>query len=252
MSNATRWLVDAGLTEGESRVYMALLKTGPSTVGPIVKESGVAYSNIYEILQRLASKGMASFVTKNRIRHYQAAPPENLMDYIEKNESKLLQQKKSLADSIEGLKSLQTARPSQNAEIFTGIKGLKSAYIKMTSDTNGSEWLFFYIHKPEHSKESDLFYKSISEWFKSQKIKNRGVCNREYASSRFAKKAKFLKIRYADFPIPANIDIFGSKVMIVSWNPSPVAFLIESEEIANSMKEYFEEAWREARQSTSP
>ena len=50
--NVEQELEDVGLTKGEARVYISLVKKGPSTVGPIVKESGVAYSKIYEVHQR--------------------------------------------------------------------------------------------------------------------------------------------------------------------------------------------------------
>ena len=56
-----------GLTNGEARVYSSLLNLESSTVGPITKKSGVAYSKIYEVLQRLIEKGMVSFIIKDTI-----------------------------------------------------------------------------------------------------------------------------------------------------------------------------------------
>ena len=43
-------LLKVGLTDGETKVYLALSEIGSSTVGPIVKKSGIAYSNIYDVL----------------------------------------------------------------------------------------------------------------------------------------------------------------------------------------------------------
>ncbi|MBS3167698.1 hypothetical protein J4216_01085 [Candidatus Woesearchaeota archaeon] len=40
-------LREAGLTEGEIKVYLALLELGTSTSGPIVEKSGVARSIIF-------------------------------------------------------------------------------------------------------------------------------------------------------------------------------------------------------------
>ena len=80
-------LQQLGLTEGESKVYEALLSLGSSTVGPIVKKSGVAYSNIYEILNRLLEKGFVSFVTKEKTKYFQAAEPTRIKDYLEKQEA---------------------------------------------------------------------------------------------------------------------------------------------------------------------
>ena len=55
-----------GLTEGEASVYLALLKLNSSTVGAIVKDSGVSYSKIYEVLGRLSISE-----TNKRIKYLQ-------------------------------------------------------------------------------------------------------------------------------------------------------------------------------------
>lgn len=247
MKDELRNLMNMGFTEGESKVYIALLKLGSSTVGSIVEESGVSYSNVYEILQRLINKGMASFIIKGKVKYFQPAPPDNLLDYIERKEKELESQRLVLKDFIPKLKTYQKIKPEQNAEIFIGLKGLKAAYLKLASEFEGKEWLFFYIHKPAYAKESDIFYKNLSKWFKSLKIPNRGICNNDYVKSRFAKKAKFLKIKYVDFPIPANIDICNDRILIVSWSQKPIAFLIKSKEITDSMREYFEDVWKVAK-----
>ncbi len=44
-------LTSLDLTNGEARVYVALLKLGSSKVGPIVRESRVSYSKIYDVLE---------------------------------------------------------------------------------------------------------------------------------------------------------------------------------------------------------
>jgi len=61
-------LKQIGLTDGEARAYFALLEIGPSTVGPIVARSNIAYSRIYEVLNRLIEKGLVSFVSKEKTK----------------------------------------------------------------------------------------------------------------------------------------------------------------------------------------
>ncbi|RMD45562.1 TrmB family transcriptional regulator, partial [Candidatus Pacearchaeota archaeon] len=51
-------LKEIGLTNGETKVYLSLIKIGESTVGPIAKKSGVSLSKIYEILNNLIKKGL--------------------------------------------------------------------------------------------------------------------------------------------------------------------------------------------------
>ena len=77
-------LKDAGLTEGEIKVYLALLELGDTTTGPLVDKSGVARSIVYQILERLIEKGLASYIVKDKTKYYQAADPNKLLDYAQK------------------------------------------------------------------------------------------------------------------------------------------------------------------------
>src|SRR3989344_4799497 len=140
-------LINLGLTDGESKVYLALLKLGSSTVGPIAKEAKVAYSNIYDILERLLEKGLISFILKEKTKHFQAVPPSRLNEFIEKKEEKLQDEKLSLKSLIPELEKLQNPKSRQEAEIFIGIKGIKTAYERLIEsyNLNKSEWLYFHV-----------------------------------------------------------------------------------------------------------
>jgi len=240
-------LLKIGLTEGEAKVYLALSELGSSTVGPIVKKSKVAYSNIYDILNRLIDKGIVSFIIKNKTKYFQAAPPVNLLKYLENKEKEIFNQKKELKKAISKLEKIQQGKKGQEAEVFLGIKGLRSAYEKLTKDlTKTGEILFFNIYEEEYSEQSDFFYNSIVDI--SSKFKNRGITDKDYnKKSWFAKKVKFLNIKFIDFPIPGNIDIVQDKVMIVTWSPTPTAILIHSQTVANNFRDYFNKVWKLAK-----
>ena len=70
-------LVALDLTAGEARVYLSLLKLGSSKVGAIVGESRVSYSKVYDVLERLANKGLVSHVQIGKVRHFSAAEPSS-------------------------------------------------------------------------------------------------------------------------------------------------------------------------------
>lgn len=237
-------LMELGLTHGEAKVYIALSELGSSTVGPIVKKANVAYSNIYEILNRLLEKGLVTFIIKNETKYFQATNPENLLDYLEKKEKEISNQKRTLAKLLPKLKGKEV-KPEEEAEIFVGLKGLKAGYIRLfTENPSAGEWVFLYLHRKEYAKESDIFYRGMLKWLKT-KIPARGISNEEYRGSKAVFKTT--KMRYVNFPTPGNIELFQDKVLIVSWGTKPVAFLIRSKEIAEIMKEYFESVWRIAK-----
>ena len=55
-------LVDAGLTNAEARVYLALLELGSTTAGPVIKKAGLHRGTTYQVLQRLLEKGHQSLL----------------------------------------------------------------------------------------------------------------------------------------------------------------------------------------------
>ena len=57
-------LQDLGLTEEESRTYLALLKLGRGYVSVIAKQAQVARVNCYHLLDNLVHKGLASVSAK--------------------------------------------------------------------------------------------------------------------------------------------------------------------------------------------
>ena len=235
-------LLKIGLTEGESKVYLALLELGSSTVGPIVKKANVAYSNVYGILDRLIKKGITSYIVKHKIKYFQAAGPKNLYDYINKKEQQITEQKEALKNMLPGLIQLQQNKPEQEAEIFIGKKGLKSAYEKFFSNINSKNiYYFFYIHKKDYSDDADRFYWNMfNDTLKGKNLTIKGISNIDFKKSWFLKKAKKrMSMRYVDFPTPGNIDICRDKIMLISWANSPVCFLIKSERIAEDFKNYF-------------
>src|SRR3989338_10941265 len=79
-------LSNVGLTDSESKVYLALLSLGDSTRGEIVNESGIAGSKVYEVLDKLYRKGLVAKYLKDKILHFKPANPMQLITYL--NEKK--------------------------------------------------------------------------------------------------------------------------------------------------------------------
>ena len=135
-----------------------------------------------------------------------------------------------------------TGRTREEAEVFIGLKGLRTAYEKLLKGkTKKDEFLYFYLHEEEYAKMSDDFYNSIKQL--TMKVNVRGIANKKYEESWFAKRYKFLNVRFVNFPIPGNIDIAEEMVLFVSWKPNPIGVLIHSKNITDNLRNYFNEVW---------
>src|SRR3989344_3532557 len=78
-----------GLTEGEIKLYNALLELGESTRTELSKKSGISPSKIYDVANRLLEKGIISSIKKNNIIHFIAADPERLKNFLQQKELEL-------------------------------------------------------------------------------------------------------------------------------------------------------------------
>ena len=243
-------LVKLGLTDGEAKVYLALLKTGSATVGPLVKESKVAYSNIYEILDRLVEKGLASFIIKSKTHYYQAVQPNRLKDYLQKQRDNLEKQEQLLADLVPKLESFaKLAETAVEAEAFVGWKAMHSAQEKLTEHAKkGDEELFFYTHSKEYAEKVDKLFVELQHFYRSKGLVMRGVANTDYRNYlSYAEQSDYLTMRFVEFPIPSGIDICNDCVLLTAWH-TPLAVLITSRELADNFRQVFEDVWKRAKE----
>jgi sugar-specific transcriptional regulator TrmB len=237
-----------GLTDGEARVYIALLKTGSSTVGPVVKQSDVAYSKVYEIIERLIKKGLVTYIIKEKTKHFQATNPENLKAYLEKKQEEIDGQKTALDSILPSITKI-SKETSEEAEIFIGNKGLRTAYEILLEDTKKNDDFLFFITLPkEKVEEVAEFYSRIGKKFKEVGVNLKGISHETYRDVPGTKEtALWTKMRYVNFPIPSTLDICKDKILLISWE-KPAGFLIRSQELADNLRGYFNSVWEKAKQ----
>ena len=85
----TKLLESIGLTRNEAIAYLTLTRIGTSKTGKLLKESELNTGKVYEILESLKRKGLISEIEINKVKHFTAASPEKLLDYITYKKEKL-------------------------------------------------------------------------------------------------------------------------------------------------------------------
>ena len=92
-----------GLSDGEIKVYSALLDLGPASVNSVHERTGIERRNIYDILNKLIERGLVSYMTENKRRTFQASHPSKIINYIEERKSELDNVKKDIETDISPL-----------------------------------------------------------------------------------------------------------------------------------------------------
>src|SRR5574342_791 len=109
----------------EARVYIALLKLGPSLAGSVAKEARLDRSSTYNALKMLIERGIVSTVHENKRTTFVPADPKKIIDYYK--------EKEELAGTIiPKLKELYAfKKEKKNVSLFQGYKGLKTIFQDM-------------------------------------------------------------------------------------------------------------------------
>jgi sugar-specific transcriptional regulator TrmB len=236
-------LKQLGLTEGEARVYFSLLKLGSTKIGPIVNDSHISRSKVYDVLERLSTKGLVSHITVGEVRHYNAVEPYRLRDYIAKKEEQVKSQREIIDGIIPYLAQVASKNRESSAEIFTGDRGLRTAYEIMYKDARTGEVLRYFYPYGDYHEVASPFYERLYRFQKSKKLKEKGIGIGAFKKSKYYKSyPKDARIRFVSFPLPGTMDVFQDKLLIVSWE-AMTGILVTSKEISEHFSRYFDSVW---------
>ncbi|WP_415312737.1 TrmB family transcriptional regulator [Candidatus Nitrosocosmicus sp. FF01] len=242
--NCVDQLIDVGLTPGEAKVYLAMIHIGPSRVGKIVEMSGVSQSKIYNVLDRLILKGLASYNLQDNIKYFQSLEPSRLHEYIQRKEDEVRRQKEALTQIISDLSKNVNAAKRSTSEIFMGERSLRSAYMTLLSDSKRGDILRYFYPYPNAHENASPFYSRFYKYQKSKGLVERGIVNSDFKNSQHFKEIpKDVKLRHVNFPLPGTIDIFADKLLIIDWK-TITGILITSSEIAGIFVDYFDSIWK--------
>jgi len=252
MNNDTIEVLEkAGLTKSEIKVYLALLELGSTSKGPLVKKARITSSKVYEVLDKLMDKGLASYILKNKVKYFKAAPPNRIKDYLEEKKEEINKQQKAFEKILPSLKGKSLfLKEDIDAEIFKGWRGMETVFEDMVSTLNKGEIDYvFGASKGYDPKRTRNFYdkyqiKTIRKGIKIKAIFNKN--SREYfEKSKVAKR--HIDVKYLNQNTPTEINIYKNKVLIIILSQTPIIIMIKGDEVASSFRQYFEAMWRIAK-----
>lgn len=237
-------LKEIGLTDSEIKVYLALLELGSSKKAPIVKKAGITSSKIYEVIDKLIEKGLASYVVKDKVKYFNAAPPSRIKDYLKEKEAKLKEQEQEFEKMLPSLELTQKlTEKGTDAEVYRGWKGMQTVYNDLLESLkSGEKYYIFGASKGIDTQKIKSFYTRFNEKVIQKKLKANIIFN-ENARHNIPNVEKTGNIKYLGNTTPAEILIYGNKTAVVLLEKEPLIILITGETIAKSFKAYFDLMW---------
>ena len=241
-------LEEIGLTKGEVKVYLTLLKLGQTTTGKIIEGAGISSGKVYQILDRLIKKGLVSFILKEKTRYFLASDPSRILNYLNEREIEHKKQEGELKDVLPQLKALQSKSDEKyEATIYKGLKGIETvAQMLLDYLKQGNILLAMGIISHKDKKFNMMWQKWNKERVRMKKHCKFIFSDRGNEHYKILKKLPFTEVRVIEGFTPAAVDVIGDKALIFT-HEEPSCLLITSKEISASFRQFFEQLWKIAK-----
>lgn len=243
-----------GLSDGEVKIYSALLDLGESTRTELAKKSGISPSKIYDVANRLLEKGIISVVKKNGVLHFSAATPERLKDFLQHKEYEIQHEKNLVAQLLPTLLAqYNEVKEKTDIEVFYGWQGMKTTFDDIANTlSKGDTNYIFGASQGLDQKQSDIFF---SQYYKQVERKgyavniifNENVRSNKQRVQSYSNHPKH-KVRYLYQDTFTEFNFYKDTVLCIMLFKKPIIIRIKSKEAANSFKKFFETMWAEAKE----
>lgn len=242
-------LQQLGLSEKEAKVYLAVLELGLTTVIQISQKTEINRPTTYVQIENLIDLGLMNSHEKGKKTYFAAEPPERLQQLIRAKQSEIEKQRKRLNEILPELQSLfDTAEERPKVRFYEGKAGIMTMAADIFKLGN-KEILTAYsddlASKTFTQNERDGF----EQLRKKRRIRTQAIYNR--TNGPFSTPPPpTVEDRYipADkFPVNAGIDIYDNKIAVYTLRGKLIGAIIESGEIADSLRSIFKLAWQQAK-----
>jgi hypothetical protein len=240
-------LKNIDLSPTQIKIYLSVLKNGLSTVLDICKDTKINRSQIYYDTSILVERGILELAAKRK-RKFLAVQPNKIGKIVKEKAEKLKELEIFLpeVDSYFGTKV--NDKEENKVTIFEGISQVQRAYEIEFDETAHAE-IYSLIGAVSY-QESMLpvnFWKKWNTRFAHRGGKGRMIVSKN-DESYFARRENnhhcTLKTRGLErFDLKTNIDIWGDKVLTVTYSKRPSAVLVQNQVLADSYKDLFEKLW---------
>lgn len=244
--NIKESLQQFGLKLTETKLYLAGLKFGPSSVTALSKEADVKRTTAYFSLEKLKKLKLAQEIKKGRRIVFEMSPPEALHDTLKIQREKLIEQEIILSDLVPDLgqfiKQETRVENIRKCDKIEDIKNIlfdlflsKDKLLMMGSD----KYLIKYLNK---LKFLDKFLKKRIE--KNNNIyivtDQKDIITGKYPDTEDSPHYKFTP-KAIDFK--SLILISGNRFLQIHFNDKITGLYIEDRIFIASMRYFFQFMW---------
>jgi len=235
-----------GLNDSETKIYLAVLKSGPETVQNIAKSVGLSRVTVYAAIEALTRQGLMTSVEKGKKQFYASEPPERIVSLAENKTTQMQAIISEIKENIQELKLVQSGdkpvvKMFEGVEAFAAIQEdvLLSETSRICEFGNIDEIDRVYPYGQEARKKyfGRLAQKPAERQliFLSKEKKQRTVEPN--------KTIKYLPDSY-NFNFTGDIFFYDDKIWLSNFKDRQLAVMIQNKELKDVVQSMFDIIWK--------
>ncbi len=237
-------LSDVGLMPSESKVYIATLELGPSTVQHIAQKAGISRTAAYEAIELLQKRGLMATSSSGKRTLYSSENPHRIVSYLKGEQQRFAATLSDIENQVAALHLLSGGiRPA--VKVYEGEEALP-AYFDQLARANPTAMYEIsnlddvYAHL--NSETIQASRKAVS-WkdIKTLRLLHRGEIRHRREDVEYGR----LEDTFGEFH--GDISIYGNFVSLMTFIGRPVVVILESTSVADTMRTLFHAAWSAAK-----
>lgn len=151
-------LFSLGIAPKEARVYLSLLKEGPSSVRQLAAATGINRGTVYDVLKELQAHGLVRFYNAETRQYFVAASPKRLEEMAEEKKTSLARATSDLVDVIPQLEALYDGGDrTPVARMFEGPEGVRSILEDVLGSMGRSTEEEYYVYSSSAVRDAGLY-----------------------------------------------------------------------------------------------
>jgi sugar-specific transcriptional regulator TrmB len=237
---------ELGLSEKETRLYLALMQLGPSSPGVLCRRTNFARSTIYEIATSLIKKGLV-LKTKKKGKTYFI--PES-MEILVNRHLYLSEQARRLSEQLTDLFGIKTKQVK--LRYTEGIEGLKSIYEQILLSKSKKVYGFVSVKDMLEVVGEDFLKNHIRKrverkiyWYVIRAPEGEiGIpSGQEFSVSEDQRMERTSRIGPPGMNLTGLVGMFDDKTVVASTKKEMFGMVIESKEFTDMMLGFHQIIW---------
>lgn len=242
-TDISKILFNLGLSDSETKVYLASLELGPTSVQEIAKKSRLSRTATYDAVASLQERGLMTTFERGKKRFYVSENPDRAVTFFRSKIRKQRDQLENLESILPELKMIMGGdRPAVRfyegkEALFALFQDAAAVNPDRVDEVSNMEDVYKYLD----TEELLAVRKTLDVSKLRMRILHRGELKNPREGVHFRELAPDLGEFHGD------IWIYADRVVFVQFVGKILTVIIESQTLADTARVLFEAAWQKSK-----